>query len=478
MRLAREEHCTGAEIARRLGFSTVYVWRVLRANGVRLRPERHPSDVPHGERLYNLWARVRCKSARPRPKNAAGKAVRSCEEWRDFWCFYDWAIASGYKPGAVLSVVGDEREATPKSCRWISVAAARARRWRTHPRVGRPIRAFGESKSVPEWIADPRCNVEATTLRARLQRGYAAEAAISIPAKGVLPKPRAPRRERAKPARPDWKEIVRLRRDERLTVRQIAERTGTAAQTIYSGLQRFLPKAAAVAPLPHGKRLRAVFHTMRRRCVDPNDLMYPRYGGRGARVSSEWTHFTDFHTWAIAAGYRPGLDLTRKPGKRIYSPANCRWAEREETWTSARPPQHPPPARRIVEAFGERKGIVAWSRDPRCDVTLSGLHARLDRGMDPEEAIVRPSLSGPRSVPKSRWIQSWGETKTKADWLRDRRCKVSSATLAQRLKDGMEPEKALGLPPHWQRRAGSVGAKGRAEKSRAAKVKGQRARRS
>ena len=476
MRLAREEHCTGAEIARRLGFSAKYVCRVLRAEGVLLRAEKHPSDVPHGEFLYNLWARLRSGQAAKRPKNAAGEAVRACKPWQSFWTFYDWAIASGYQPSSLLSVVGDEREASPNSCRWMSPTELREQRRETGPRWGRRIRAFGETKTIADWIADPRCSVPEMTLRERLRRGIAAEAALSVPAKGSLPKPRPRRQQRVLRVRPEWKEIVRLRVDERLTVPEIAARTGVRAHIIYNGWRRHLPEPAQTKPMPHGKRLRAVFHGMRRRCVDPNDPVYPWYGGRGARVSSEWTHFNDFHTWAIASGYRPGLQLTRKQGKRIYSSANCMWAERDETWVRARRPKQTPKERRIVEAFGERKGITAWSRDPRCKVTLAGLGARLARGMDTEEALTRPSRTSPTGHTGSRWIESWGETKSLADWLRDRRCNVSAATLAQRLKDGLAPEEALTLPAYWRRQRDAGRVDGRAEKPREAERSGQRTR--
>ena len=43
----------------------------------------------------------------------------------------------------------------------------------------RMIEAFGESKSVTEWVSDPRCSVKLSTLWKRINDGWPAERAIT-----------------------------------------------------------------------------------------------------------------------------------------------------------------------------------------------------------------------------------------------------------------------------------------------------------
>lgn len=53
---------------------------------------------------------------------------------------------------------------------------------------------------------------------------------------------------------------------------------------------------------------------------------------------------------------------------------------------------------RTIEAFGEKKSVLAWSKDPRCKVSYTALRRRLDSGEDPEEAIAQEPE--PRGGPK------------------------------------------------------------------------------
>jgi hypothetical protein len=64
---------------------------------------------------------------------------------------------------------------------------------------------------------------------------------------------------------------------------------------------------------------------MKRRCENPNDKDFPRYGGRGITVCPEWS--TSFEAFLSCLGPRPaGMTLDRIDASRGYEPGNVRWA--------------------------------------------------------------------------------------------------------------------------------------------------------
>ena len=94
--------------------------------------EKHKSEKKKGHRMsgtriYRTWTnlRQRCSNSnRPDYKYYGGKGARVCDEWNDwkngFLCFYDWAMANGYKDGLTIDRVDSSKGYCPSNCEWIT----------------------------------------------------------------------------------------------------------------------------------------------------------------------------------------------------------------------------------------------------------------------------------------------------------------------------------------------------------------------
>lgn len=458
-RLREEEGLSGSEIARRIGFTAPSVRRALRELGIDLRPKRRTADEKWGERLYAIWRslRSRCsKATHPVYARYGARGVTVAGEWDDFWSFYDWSITAGYRPGLNLDLARRARRFAPANCRWITRRERMARDGNPGGRESRwRITAFGESKSPSAWAKDRRCSVSPDVLRARIRRGVPPEEAVSLPSRSSLPRdgrrvrtPQSPRKLL------DWARIIRLHQVEGLRPAEIAERVGAHESGIRRGLKErgAWCKPAGLDPL--NKPLRRTWDAVRRRCEDPSDPSYRYYGARGIRLGAEWRDFHDFRRWAVESGYEPGLCLSLKKGRRVYVPQNCRWVTRVGATHNSTHLSSVMPARWTIDAFGERKGPTQWSRDERCEVSLSGLIRRLRNGWRPEDAISETPKTKGRTDAIVHPVTAFGTRKSLTAWERDRRCKVTQTTLRERLERGVRPEVAIATAPFGLSRSG------------------------
>lgn len=89
----------------------------------------------------------------------------------------------------------------------------------------------------------------------------------------------------------------------------------------------FRRQKAVARFVTHGLRrhpLYRIWADIKTRCYNKNALHYPRYGGRGVKMCSDWKKNPDhFIVWAVANGWRKGLKIDKdikKPGNLTYGP--------------------------------------------------------------------------------------------------------------------------------------------------------------
>lgn len=184
-------------------------------------------------------------------------------------------------------------------------------------------------------------------------------------------------------------------------------------------------------------RLYRIWRAMHFRCYMPSHKAFPRYGGRGIKVCSDWaTDYPTFMTWALANGYAHDLTIDRKDNDLGYDPGNCRWITMRDQSRNKR--DNIPP----LTIFGETKRIFEWIEDPRCVVRESVLRSRVLIGWSPDEALTTPECDPKLPV----FVTAFGETKRVADWAHDPRCAIPLASLYSRFAASWEPERAITEP--------------------------------
>lgn len=164
-------------------------------------------------------------------------------------------------------------------------------------------------------------------------------------------------------------------------------RTDTAQKRLkYGGIRCLLcEKAKHGLSYRERKNLCQVWRNMVTRCTYPGGTGWDRYGAAGITVCDEWRDWPTFRDWAIANGYRPGLQIDRIDGTGPYSPKNCRWVTPRENANNRRNNQ-------MVEAFGETKTVMQWVLDERCMCQYQALWGRIFKSRwEPERAITTPT---------------------------------------------------------------------------------------
>jgi hypothetical protein len=119
---------------------------------------------------------------------------------------------------------------------------------------------------------------------------------------------------------------------------------------------------------------------MRNRCTNPNNRVFPHYGGRGISVCKRWDKFEAFFA---DMGKRPlGRTLERRDVNGDYTPSNCIWA------TQATQMRNTTRNRTISTPQGD---MLMCDAALRYGISRSTIFFRIKRGWSEHDAVTKPA---------------------------------------------------------------------------------------
>lgn len=136
-----------------------------------------------------------------------------------------------------------------------------------------------------------------------------------------------------------------------------------------------------------------IYHSMLKRCYNPNEKLFYRYGERGIRVCERWLgpRGYDFFCYDMGERPEPGLSIDRIDFNGNYCPENCRWAtSQEQNRNTVR--------NRMIEIDGVTKCLQAWAEES--PVSSHCIAKRLRRGWSGRDAVFTPESNS--GVPKKK----------------------------------------------------------------------------
>lgn len=122
------------------------------------------------------------------------------------------------------------------------------------------------------------------------------------------------------------------------------------------------------------------WRSMRKRCLNPMDKDYPRYGGRGITICIQWDSFETFlHDMGLAPTTKHTIERLDTNGD--YNPKNCHWATMSEQ-NRNRSITHK------ITFQGKTQCLCDWAQELGIDKYV--LSKRLQVGWSEEKALTTP----------------------------------------------------------------------------------------
>lgn len=124
---------------------------------------------------------------------------------------------------------------------------------------------------------------------------------------------------------------------------------------------------------------RCIWYDLVKRCTNPKNRDYPRYGGRGITLCPEWLVF---ETFLSDMGPRPSSQhsVERIDNELGYSKSNCRWATKHEQVRNTR-------RNKWLTANGVTMVQSDWAN--KISVHPTVIYNRLKSGWSVEDAVTK-----------------------------------------------------------------------------------------
>jgi hypothetical protein len=288
-----------------------------------------------------------------------------CERWKRFANFFE---DMGERPtGLSLIRRDDELGFTPENCLWA--------KWGTTS-----ITFEGETLPQAEWAR--RVGIPTRTIARRLQDGWSAERALTIPVEAVC--------------RSD-EEVIQIREDRAagMTMKELEEKYGVGggnASAITTGriFQNVEGPRTKHVPTHHSKRPEYnSWLNMIDRCYNPNSKCYAYYGGHEPPVTVCKRWRDSFESFFTHVGPRSEgcTSIDRWPDNDgNYEPGNVRWATAEDQARNRRD--------NLYVTYKGRKTLL---RDlaRHTKVSYNVLYYRIrTKGWDVMRAVTEPPAEG------------------------------------------------------------------------------------
>lgn len=139
---------------------------------------KYPEGTDSKSRLWTVYRamHLRCHStSHSAYSRYGGRGIHVCAEWRgNFGAFREWALANGYADDLSIDRIDNAKGYSPDNCRFATRQEQALNRRNTTL-----AEAFGETKTLREWVSDPRCKVGYGVLFKRIAAGHAPEFAMT-----------------------------------------------------------------------------------------------------------------------------------------------------------------------------------------------------------------------------------------------------------------------------------------------------------